>query len=205
MKKFVPALNADVTDALRRKAEHALHMIEANSEAFACTWEELFSHMPEGDYEMKVSESGCLDWEYSVDDDHEDDEDGGWRKGMSAIDIFRKDGKEWIEVLSYDDCDWDTDCEITKEDYERDPREYNLEMALHHCYWNLLRNHLYSIYCVATGLDPLDNILKTNATKQDISDISARDLVEDVEGLCEDVKRAIRNWKRRQARKARKQ
>lgn len=205
MKRFSPALPRNVIHELELLAGQALNVIQRNPEKFSSSWEDAFHYCPEGDFSWKMDE--CGDWTYWEktglrQKDCLDLDDGEWEQSAYTMSLFRLHGMERVEFNSCDcDGNWECDCAMTREDYDKDPRDFHQNMSSQHCYSVLLKNHLYELYCVETGKDPLENVMDINIkgsrtfrspTRQEISDISARELEKNIRGLCADVAKVMK-------------
>lgn len=93
-------------------------------------------------------------------------DDGEWRQYLYELKLSRdKDGMT-IEAMSFDGDDWETEGEFSsKEEWEE-----SLESRVDNCYWTLLHQELYDLYCIETGTDPLGNIM----TKSEVYSIKGK-------------------------------
>jgi hypothetical protein len=169
---------------LQRDAEEAIRFIERNPKLFSCSWKELFEHAPKGEFDWTQEEAG--DW---IPSDGEGD--GNWEKYAYATNLARRaDGTEVVEFTSVDsDGNWDTSALIERKPKSRlkeyEQSELAFEQATTHCYYNLLKQALYSIYVARTGEDPLEDTLG-NA---DPREVHLRNLAHEVPDLCASVYR----------------
>jgi hypothetical protein len=164
------------TNQLRANVNQALRDIERNPRPFACSWEELFSDTPEGDFDWTQEEA--VEWALSEDDGYE----GGWRKDAYCINLKRVGGVETVEFTTVDcDGNWDLLAEFSNED--ADSEELAFELATVSCHYQLLRNALYSLHVVETGEDPLEQTLSGNPRE-----VHAKGLEREIDKLCSYVK-----------------
>ena len=117
----------------------------------ACSWEDTFKYMPEGQFKYDDSEAG--DWTPWC-----DDKPVSWTQSADAYDIGRdKDGKRWLERRTVDrDGNWDFVWRLEDNDDGTEPKdawEYLLDM---HCHHHLRAVSKYYVYIAETGDDCLD-------------------------------------------------
>jgi hypothetical protein len=164
---------------LRQMADDALDFMLRNAKKFSCTWAALFKEAPKGDFSWESEEAG--DWvPYGSDD--------LWGKSAYAINLSRKDGEEIVEFVSVDtDGNWSQTGEFSRRKGEKLSREvireFNLEMVEQHCYFTLLKQSLYSLYVVETGLDPLEDTIGKNNPRE----VHAKRIAHEIPDLCVSV------------------
>lgn len=142
-------------DGLENMIELALEEITSHTQLFTPTWEDFFATAPKGDFEWNSDEGG--DWvPYGKMDDEE-----SWVKQSYYVDLSRKDGVETIK-FGYIDVEGEDHCtgEYTKDEYVKFPEAFRSDAITGNCLYVLLRMRLYEVYCVKTGLDPLDNVFQ---------------------------------------------
>jgi hypothetical protein len=170
-------------DHLEQEIEKAISFIERNPKLFAATLKDLFKDAPKGLFKWDAEEAG--DWIPSQDD-------GNWRKDAYSMNMGRnRDGIEWVEFYSVDsDGGWD--CTSHYEFKKGKPIDgqtldaFAYDMAMEHCYYNLLKMRLYSIHVVRTGEDPLADTIG-NANPREVH---ARNLAYEVMDLVASVYKA---------------
>ena len=174
-KKYIDSLCTVDPEVLESELRSAMKYIESNPERFSCTWKDLFSVCPEGDFEFESEEAN--DWVYVDDVSYE----CGWTKEAYAVNLYRKNNVERVEIMMVDqDGNWDCIEEFTKED-----KWFFKSMAMQSSYYMLLQNLFYSIYVAKTGLDPLKNSIGRKSPKE----THLRNLASDVLQICLDVRK----------------
>jgi hypothetical protein len=157
---------------LEKEVRSAMQHIEAHPEKFSQSFVELFSqdYMPNGDFSHEAEEAG--EWVYVEDDSF----GGGWRKDAYAVNFYREDGVERIEIVTVDqDGNWDT-----IEVFDSECKWFRKTMAMQSCYYTLLQNNLYYLYVAQTGLDPLENTIGRKSPKE----AHLKNLASDILELC---------------------
>jgi len=174
--KYIDSLCTVDPEVLEKEIRSAMDYIEAHPEKFACKWKDLFSGFVEGDMTYEAEEA--YEWVYIEDEGC----GSGWTKEAYAINLYRKDGVERVELMVVDaDGNWDVSDEFTKED----TKWFDMAMAIQSAYYTLLQNLLYSVYVAKTGLDPLKNTIGRKSPKE----THLRNLASDVLQMCLDVRK----------------
>lgn len=113
-------------------------------------WKDIFDMAPEGDFEWKDGDASdpvpyrCCDGE---------DGCSGWDSSMTSVDIWRKNGKEYMAVYNGDrDGNWDIDHHF--ESPEDIDFPYYLKSEHTHEYFRAWAE--YWLYCAEYNVDPLD-------------------------------------------------